>query len=101
MITDSVAPCDAVAAAAEEGMLEEGVRKVRRLDQISFFRCIAFRTWTKSMLRISKKKNLVSIQDSADEKYSSAALTFPYISFLYLKVLYDSILHLSMFLYPK
>lgn len=44
MITDSVAPCDAVAAAAEEGMLEEGVRKVRRLDQISFFRCIAFRT---------------------------------------------------------
>ena len=45
MITDSVAPCDAVAAAAaEEGMLEEGVKKVRRLDQISFFRCIAFRT---------------------------------------------------------
>ena len=44
MITDSVAPCDAVAAAAEEGLVEEGVKKVRRLDQISFFRCIAFRT---------------------------------------------------------
>lgn len=45
MITDGVTPCDALAEAAEEGgMVEEGVKKVRRLRHISFFRCIALRT---------------------------------------------------------
>lgn len=44
-VTDSVVPWDVEAARAEEGVVVEGEKRVvRRLDHISFFRCITLRT---------------------------------------------------------